>query len=312
LAGIISVVNLTKSYASGVAALKPIDLDIEKGEIFALLGPNGAGKTTAVKLLLGLARPTTGAANVLGRPLGDRQARRRIGYLPELFRYPHWLTAAEVIDVHARLLGSARTERLALIADLLERVGLSARAADLVGSFSKGMQQRLGLAVALTGDPHLVILDEPTSALDPIGRHDVRRIIETLRAQGTAVILNSHLLTEVERVCDHIAIVDRGEVVAHGTVDALLGTRSALRLRLTDVSPAIASALARHGALESAPPWYTIADVAEERVPGIVAELVALGAAVHGVEVTRATLEERFLQMLAPAADADDRVAHAP
>ena len=175
------------------------------------------------------------------------------------------------------------------------------------------MQQRLGLAVALTGDPDLVVLDEPTSALDPIGRHDVRLIIEDLRRAGAAVLLNSHLLTEVERVCDRIAVVDGGRVVADGTVDALLGRQSSLRLRLTGMSDAARSALARYGRVESDPPRYVVAEVSDDAVPRLIAELVGLGVAVHGVDVTRATLEERFLELLTPAqTDADDRGAQLP
>ena len=306
----IETLGLAKRFGR-VTALQDFTLTIERGEAFGLLGPNGAGKTTAVKLLLGLARPTSGAANVLGEPLGDREARRRIGYLPELFRYPDWLTATEVLDVHARLLGVARAKRRSEAQAVLERVGLGPRAADRVGSFSKGMQQRLGLAVALVGDPELVVLDEPTSALDPIGRHDVRAIIEGLRARGTAVFLNSHLLTEVERVCDRIAVVDRGTVVARGTVDAMLGEASTLRLRLANVTPSVAAALKRRGPVASEPPWFAIAGVTDDDVPGIVAEIVALGAAVHAVDFARATLEERFIELLGPAdATADDRIAH--
>jgi ABC-2 type transport system ATP-binding protein len=302
--------GLAKRYGR-TTALRNFSVTIPRGEAFGLLGPNGAGKTTAVKLLLGLAYPTSGAAQLLGAPLGDREARRHIGYLPELFRYPDWLTAAEVVDFHARLLGVSRTRRTALGRAVLERVGLAPRAGDRVGSFSKGMQQRLGLAVAITGEPALVILDEPTSALDPIGRNDVRAIIEELRARGTAVLLNSHLLTEVERVCDRIAVVDRGEVVMQGTVDALLGVASSLRLRLGNVSPATRAALARHGTLEYDPPWLTVAGVAEREVPTIVTEIVGLGAEVYGVEITRATLEERFLELVKPLdAAADDRIAH--
>ncbi len=306
----VETLGLAKRFGRATA-LADFTVSVARGEVFGLLGPNGAGKTTAVKLLLGLVRPTSGAANVLGAPLGDREARRRIGYLPELFRYPEWLAASEVVGVHARLLGIGRRARAAAVASVIERVGLGPRARERVGTFSKGMQQRLGLAVALVGEPEFVILDEPTSALDPIGRHDVRAIIEDLRSRGTAVILNSHLLTEVERVCDRIAVVDRGSVVARGSVDDFLGTGTAVRLRLANVSAAAEAALARRGALSCDPPWYAIQGIAEDDVPAVVAELVAFGAAVYAVETSRATLEERFIQLLQPpsAAAADDRLA---
>ncbi len=305
----VEALGLTKRFGR-IVALRDFTLTIGRGEVVGLLGPNGAGKTTSVKLLLGLARPTSGAANLLGLPLGSREARRWIGYLPELFRYPDWLTALEVIDVHARLLGVPAAQRRAQARDVLDRVGLSARAADRVGSFSKGMQQRLGLGVALTGAPKLVVLDEPTSALDPIGRSDVRAIIEDLRSRGTAVLLNSHLLTEVERVCDHIVVVDRGTIVARGTIDAMLGAGRSLRLRLGNAGPAVDAALARYGELTREPPWIALAGVRAADVPRVVAELVALGADVFGVEIVRSTLEERFIELLGPLhAAADDRIA---
>jgi ABC-2 type transport system ATP-binding protein len=306
----VEALGLAKRFGRTVA-LRDFSLTIGRGEVVGLLGPNGAGKTTAVKLLLGLARPTAGAANLLGLPLGSREARRRIGYLPELFRYPDWLTPLEVIDFHAQLLGVPRALRRAQAREVLDRVGLGARAGYRVGSFSKGMQQRLGLGVALTGAPDLVVLDEPTSALDPIGRHDVRAIIEDVRRRGTAVLLNSHLLTEVERVCDHIVVVDHGTIVARGTIDAMLGASTALRLRLGNAGLAVDNALARHGELRHEPPWIAVAGVRDADVPHIVAELVALDAAVFGVEIVRSTLEERFIELLgSPDAAADDRIAH--
>ena len=203
--------NLVKQYR-GVTALAGLTMSVGRGEIFGFLGPNGAGKTTAVKLLLGLARPTAGDAQVLGRPAGDREARRRIGYLPELFRYQDWLTAREVLRLHCELMGMPHAERQAEIDHALDVVGLAGRAGDRVRGFSKGMQQRLGLGVALLGRPDLVFLDEPTSALDPVGRRDVREIIRFLKGRGTAVFLNSHLLSEVEQVCDRVAIIDNGRI----------------------------------------------------------------------------------------------------
>ena len=205
---------------------------VDRGEVVGLLGPNGAGKTTVIKILLGLVRPDAGEVLLLGRPARDPHARARVGYLPELFRYQPWLTAAEVLTLHVRLAGAAvpaeeRRECLAV-------VGLADRAGDRVGGFSKGMQQRLGLAVALVARPELVVLDEPTSALDPIGRADVRDLLLSLKARGVAVLLNSHLIGEVERVCDRVVILDKGRVAASGTLAELLGRRE-LRLRLDGV-----------------------------------------------------------------------------
>ncbi|PZR82381.1 MAG: hypothetical protein DLM65_04045, partial [Candidatus Aeolococcus gillhamiae] len=198
-------------------------MSVPRGEIFGFLGPNGAGKTTAVKLLLGLTTPTAGNAWLLGEPIGRAEARRRVGYLPELFRYPAWLSPVEVLRFHCRLISIPRPQREDEIEVVLNTVDLRDRARDRVGTFSKGMQQRLGLAVAMLGAPEIVFLDEPTSALDPVGRHDVRDVIRALRAKGTAVFLNSHLLSEVEQVCDRVAVVDHGRVIAAGTLDEILG-----------------------------------------------------------------------------------------
>ena len=246
----ISTHDLAKRYG-GVTALAGLTMTVPRGEVFGFLGPNGAGKTTSVKLLLGLARPSGGEGRVLGAPLGDRESRRRIGYLPELFRYQEWLSAREVLALHAALLDLPRGERGAAIGEALTLVGLAARGDDRVGTFSKGMQQRLGLGVALLGRPELVLLDEPTSALDPVGRHDVREIIRHLRARGVAVFLNSHLLGEVEQVCDRVAIVDHGRVVATGSLDELLGGTQEVRLRVTGLDAAamgVARRLRRAGA----------------------------------------------------------------
>src|SRR5213080_119150 len=208
-------------------------MTVPRGEVFGFLGPNGAGKTTAVKLLLGLLKPTAGEGWLLGKRVGDLGARRRIGYLPELFRYQAWLSASEVLALHCELAPLPRSSWKDEIGTVLETVGLSDRANDKIGTFSKGMQQRLGLGAALLGEPELVFLDEPTSALDPVGRHDVREIIRGLAARGSAVFLNSHLLSEVEQVCDRVAVVDHGRVIASGTMDELLGKDGAVRVRVT-------------------------------------------------------------------------------
>ena len=280
------------------AAVNDVSLKVRRGEVVGLLGPNGAGKTTVIKMLLGLARPDAGEAMLLGRPAADPAARARVGYLPELFRYQPWLSAAEVIALHVRLSGIRIAERDQR--QCLSLVGLAERAGDRVGGFSKGMQQRLGLAVALVAGPELVVLDEPTSALDPPGRVDVRDIVLGLKARGVAVLLNSHLIGEVERVCDRVVILDRGRVAASGTMAELLGQRE-LRLHLTDVSPAAEARLARTGALARVGDLFTVplsADDDPTAVPMLVRDLVALGARVHAVEPARITLEERLLGIL--------------
>ncbi len=279
-------------------AVDGVSFTVGRGEVVGLLGPNGAGKTSVIKILLGLVRPDAGEVLLLGRPARDPQSRARVGYLPELFRYQPWLTAAEVLDLHVRLAGAAvpareRRECLAL-------VGLADRAGDRVGGFSKGMQQRLGLAVALVARPELVVLDEPTSALDPVGRADVRDLLLSLKARQVAVLLNSHLIGEVERVCDRVVILDKGRVAASGTLAELLGQRE-LRLRLDGVGARAEARLAAAGRLTRSGNAFTVAlpaDPDATTVPDLVADLVGLGVRVHAVEPARISLEERLLDIL--------------
>jgi ABC-2 type transport system ATP-binding protein len=279
-------------------AVEDVSFEVGRGEVVGLLGPNGAGKTTVIKMLLGLVRPDDGEAMLLGRPAADPAARASVGYLPELFRYQPWLSAAEALALHVRLAGVAvpPEEQRACLA----LVGLGERGRDRLGGFSKGMQQRLGLAVALVARPELVILDEPTSALDPLGRVDVRDIVLGLKSRGVAVLLNSHLIGEVERVCDRVVILDKGRVAASGTLAELLGQRE-LKLHLTDLPPAAVARLSETGEVVRAGDWFTVALPAEDAaatVPDLVRDLVALGAQVHAVEPARISLEERLLGIL--------------
>jgi ABC-2 type transport system ATP-binding protein len=299
---------LRKTYGATVA-LDALDLRVERGEVFGFLGPNGAGKTTAVKLLLGLTRRTAGDGKVLGYPLGDREARRRTGYLPELFRYQPWLTAREVLQLHASLAGLPVDGRRAEIDRVLALVGLEDRAVERTGGFSKGMQQRLGLAAALMGEPDLVILDEPTSALDPVGRDDVRAIIRHARERGSAVLLNSHLLGEVERLCDRVAIVQHGRVIAAGALGDLLGEPS-VRIRATGL-PADRTPLLAFGPVVEDDGWLTIRPVEPDRIPDVVAAIVGLGGRVHAVDPSRRSLDDLFLDLVreTPGDAGDEAVA---
>jgi ABC-2 type transport system ATP-binding protein len=257
-------------------ALGGVDIEVQPGQLVGLLGPNGAGKSTLTKIACGLVRPTGGKVEIFGAGAGSRQACRAIGYLAELFRYPSWLTADEVLKLHQRLAGSSggAEER----GRLLERVGLSAAARKRVGAMSKGMQQRLGVAQALVGSPRLLLLDEPTSALDPGGRRDMRFLLEELRSEGVAVLLNSHLLSEVELVCDHVVIVDRGRVVEAGRLEELA------RPRGVEVE------------LEGGPRLFE--GMGRDEVPELVKRLVAEGERIFGVSVRSATLEEVYLDVV--------------
>jgi ABC-2 type transport system ATP-binding protein len=289
--------GLRKRYGRRTA-VDDVSFTVARGEVLGLLGPNGAGKTSVIKMLLGLVRPDAGEVLLLGRPSSDPRSRSAVGYLPELFRYQPWLTAAEVLDLHVQLARvpvspSERRECLAL-------VGLGDRTGDRVGGFSKGMQQRLGLAVALVARPELVVLDEPTSALDPLGRVDVRDLVLSLKARGVAVLLNSHLIGEVERVCDRVVILDQGRVAASGTLAELLGQRE-VRLRLAGVDGQAEDRLRAAGRLTRTGDWFTVALSADDdgvTVPDLVRDLVTHGVRVHAVEPVRISLEERLLGIL--------------
>jgi len=293
----IELEGIVKTYGR-TTALAGVSLTVGRGELVGLLGPNGAGKTTTIKLLLGLARPTTGSGRVLGAPLGDLAVRARIGYLPELFRYQPWLHAREVLALHARLARIAGPDRRRAVDEALDRVGLTDRADDPVSGFSKGMQQRLGLGVALLGAPELILLDEPTSALDPLGRIDVRAIVRAARDRGATVVLNSHLLSEVERVCDRVVILDRGRAIASGSLEEVVAT-DGVRVRVTGLAEAGRAVAVGFGPVVVEGEWLTVRPLPAERVPDLVAAIVTAGGRVHAVEPGRGSLEARFLELLA-------------
>ncbi len=267
--------GLAKRYGP-ISALRGVDLELHEGELFGLLGPNGAGKSTLVKIGCGLVRPSAGTVVVCGAPAGSPAARGAIGYLAELFRFPGWCTADEVLSLHQRLAGSDGGERER--AELLDLVGLTEARRRKVEAMSKGMQQRLGIAQALVGSPQLLFLDEPTSALDPSGRRTVRGILEELRERRIAVLLNSHLLSEVELVCDRVAILLDGNVVASGRPDELMRPRGV--------------------EIETGEGKRMFEGVAREDVPGLVTELVDAGEFVYGVRVLRSTLEDVYLDAI--------------
>jgi ABC-2 type transport system ATP-binding protein len=270
--------ELHKRYGATVA-LGGVDLSVEPGELVGLLGPNGAGKSTLVKIACGLVRASAGSAQVAGAPAGSAEARAAIGYLAELFRFPGWLRADELLGLHQRLSGS--TGGPAEREELLSLVGLAGDAGTRVEAMSKGMQQRLGVAQALVGSPQLLMLDEPTSALDPVGRRVVRDLLLELKGRGVSVLLNSHLLSEVERVCDRVAILVDGRIVARGSPAELSRPRG-VEVELD-------------GDVRSFP------DAERDEVPEIVARLVESGERVYGVRVLSSTLEDTYLEAVAGA-----------
>jgi len=289
--------GLSKVFGDFVA-VGGIDFDVRPGEVFGFLGPNGAGKTTVVKLLLGLARPTGGEALVLGAPLGDRETRRQIGYLPELFRFQALLSAREVLRLHCRLLRLPREEWEQEERQALATVGLLERGDDRVATFSKGMQQRLGLGVARLGNPTQVVLDEPTSALDPVGRHDVREIIRGLRERGSTVFLNTHLLAEAEHVCDRVAVIDKGTAIATGSLAELLGRQTSVRLKVGGLAEGWWTSLDRFGRWRREDEWTVVDGVDPSRIADLVDQLVGLGGRIEAVIPEHESLETRFLELL--------------
>jgi ABC-2 type transport system ATP-binding protein len=290
--------ELRKTYRKTVA-VDGLSLSVERGEVFGFLGPNGAGKTTTIKMLLGLARPSGGRALVLGLPPGEPEAMRRIGFLPEHFRFPSWLEASELLDGHARLHGMDGAWRRRRIPELLEQVGLGDRGRTKLGAFSKGMSQRIGLAQALLNDPQLVVLDEPTSGLDPLGRRDVMNLIRELRAKGTTVFLNSHLLSEVESTCDRVAVIKKGRVARCGTLEELSGSEMEVDVHAEGMTEAFFAGASRWGKIiQRDGTRCTIAIERRESLPEISAALVESGARLYGLVPRRLSLEELFVRIV--------------
>jgi ABC-2 type transport system ATP-binding protein len=281
----------------GHTAVHDLTLSVARGEIFGFLGPNGAGKTTSIKMLLGLVRPTAGRARVLGAPVGDVASRRRIGFLPEHCRFHDWLTARELLAVHARLYGMKEPSLKSRIEALLERVGLEADADRRLNQYSKGMRQRVGLAQALLSTPELVFLDEPTSGLDPLGVRLVRDIIHELRESGTAVFLNSHLLSEVEVTCDRVAFVRRGRVVREMTLAG--DTALHVELKVAPITDALLACLTRFGnAVRSDGDLVRLEVPSEEAIAPLTKFLIESGVAVYRVMGRRESLEAAFLETM--------------
>ena len=294
----IETLALRKEYGRKIA-LHGLDLTVQPGEVFGFLGPNGAGKTTTVKILLGLVTPTSGAARIFGRPAGDAEARRNVGYLPENFRFHDWLSGESLLDFHARLAGVSLAERRKRIPRVLDLVGLKGRGRDRIRSYSKGMTQRIGLAQALIHEPELVLLDEPTSALDPVGRREVRDLIRSLRERGMTVFLNSHLLSEVEMVCDRVAIVDRGRVVRSGRLQDLLGGLPELRVTVDRVDPQLLELVTVFGkVLDIRDSTLTLGMETLDTAAQLADALVRAGYCLYALVPSHQSLEDVFISLV--------------
>lgn len=313
----IQVQELEKEYRDGVIvrkkfrALKGIDLTVNRGEVFGLLGPNGAGKTTLIKILLGIVRGTRGTAQLLGDPAGSKKARRKIGYLPENLNFPSHHTATLALQLYGRLSYVPESVIKSKSVELMRLVGLEGREKELVRKYSKGMRQRLGLAQAMLHDPELFIMDEPTDGLDPVGRSEIRRIIAELKDRGKTIFLNSHILQEVELVCDRVAILDSGKLRGVGTPRELMeqfhgATASRVRLELSGDTEAINSISAAHSAMETLQlpdgRWQvsTTAETQED-VDRLIDQIRHANISMHKLERTQLTLEEVFLSAVGSA-----------
>ncbi|MBC7527609.1 MAG: ABC transporter ATP-binding protein [Chthonomonadaceae bacterium] len=293
--------NLEKRYKD-FAAVQNLNLEVPTGSVFGFLGPNGAGKTTSIMMMLGNIRPTQGSATVLGEPIGNVKIRRRIGFLPEKFQFHEFLTAEEFLHLHGKLNGMKREERNRRIPIVLARVGLQERSKSRLREFSKGMQQRVGLAQAILHEPDLVILDEPTSALDPLGRRDVRDLVMELKSEGKTVLLNSHLLSEIEMTCDRVAIIKRGQIEVQGTMDELLTVASTVQVEVRGMNDAALSAvrsLVSKLRLERVPITQFTAYLKSEADIGELARaIVQNGVELRALIPKRETLEELFVRIM--------------
>ena len=304
----LSTFELTKDYAIGFWRKRPyrvldrLTLDVAAGEVFGFLGPNGAGKTTTLKLLMQLVFPTSGRAEILGRPLGDLEAKRRIGYLPENPYFYDYLTAEELLVYFAGLFGYSLTERRARASRLLDEVGIGRERRFQLRKFSKGMLQRVGIAQALVNDPELVILDEPMSGLDPLGRRDVRSLILKLRDRGTTVFFSSHVLSDAEALCSRVAILAKGRLVSTGRLtDILAFEAKGWELIVSGVDDVRIAAFGPRvlRSIPIGPGRYQLELPADHPPERVLAELTAAGGQLVSLNPIRATLEDFFVEQVA-------------
>ncbi|MCA9059142.1 MAG: ABC transporter ATP-binding protein [Planctomycetaceae bacterium] len=310
---VIAVDDLRKTYRSGFLgrrkfeALKGVSLNVPAGSIYGLLGPNGAGKTTLIKILLGIVRRTGGMASVLGIPAGSRGAREQVGYLPENHRIPSHLTGYTALEFYGGLSGLSPLEVRGRRDQLLDQVGLSGRGKDSVSGYSKGMLQRLGLAQAMLHRPRLIILDEPTDGVDPVGRREIRDVLKRLAAEGHSIFLNSHLLQEIELVCDRAAILLKGTLLREGTVEELRNTmeeqNSLYHLQLTGPANVIQQFFAARAATQIRQVRQDAFEVmtslaSQAEVDQLIDELRGSHISIHRLARPEQTLEDAFIRIV--------------
>lgn len=315
-----------KIYPKRVHALRGVDLQVGRGEIFGLLGPNGAGKSTLVKIIMTVVRPTRAQGNVLDHPVGHKPTLARIGYLPENHRFPRYLTGGQVLEFFAALAKVDRATRRRRAAELLDVVGMSQWANSKIGTYSKGMLQRVGLAQALVHDPDLVLLDEPTDGVDPVGRRDILNVLNGLRGKGKTVFINSHALSELESICDRVAILVQGQVAKQGSIDELTIARQRYEIEMlfddpvnqrtkvltatnaqwkppamTSPGPQVPARPVDRGSLDSSTsieldgPILRVGSIDPHQIQSLIDALRQVGLTIRRVQVMRPSLEDLFL-----------------
>jgi len=301
----IETTDLTKCFGS-LTAVNKLNLKVQKNTIHGFLGPNGAGKTTTIKILVGLLKPTAGSVKVLGQEVhvDDADSRLRIGYMPELPRFPKHLKGAELLDVYGRMYGMTQQQRAEQIPKLIESVGLKGRENDLIGKYSKGMQQRIGIAQALLNNPELVILDEPSIGLDPVGMMEVRELVKTISREGITVFLSSHLLFEVEQICDHVTIINNGSMLASDTlpnVSNQLGP-SMIHIEIADLSAAVIAAVKNlsfvSGTWRTGNTLLVQVNTYNDIRANVSQAVTGAGGVIVGMSQKNANLEDIFIQLV--------------
>lgn len=291
--------DLRKDYG-GIEALRGVSLRVEPGQIFGLLGQNGAGKSTLVKILLGIVRLTEGEAYLLGQPAGTSDIRKKVGYLPEDHQFPGYHSANSLLDIYGQLFGLSRTERMRRAAEALDVVGLRKRADSKIRTYSKGMKQRLGIAQAFFHDPEVIFLDEPTDGVDPVGRKEIRDLLQQLKDEGRTIFFNSHLLSEVEMISDQVAIVHQGKLVRQGTVAELTRQEGRFVIGLAPGQAFPADHLQKQGVRCEAvgDQWEVIVGTAIEGIDRVMAMIVGLGLNVRYLVEKKQTLEDVFVTVV--------------
>jgi len=308
----IHAAGLRKVYGSRfgrrpIEALAGLDLEIAAGEIFGLLGPNGAGKTTTVKILLGLTHPTSGQARLGGVAVSDPESRRRVGYLPEGHRFPGYLTARQTLSIFGRMSGVESGVLAARIPQLLERVSLTSWTDVRVKKFSKGMTQRLGLAAALVHAPEILLLDEPTDGVDPVGRREIRDLLREEAGRGTTILLNSHLLSEIERTCDRVAVLSRGRVAAQGSIESLTRQVSRYRMVVDPLDDGLLASFAETGAAIERVNGHLVVSAKDlDQINALVDRVRVRGAKLAELSPMRSSLEDVFVELVGASSDSEN------